>query len=292
MKIFFYFETSNEGRSTSAAVAKTQWRDSPFPVASQARHESVAPQGTCAPRNVVPTTASRGEGDDCAGPILGNARPHLNPMASEARHESVARQGTCASRNVVPQERTEDSDAQGVVGSAEPVSAAGLAGVAAPEDGRTRDGTADVPAGRGYADDADPPSPRGMLPKSKLGKGAPFSVSDELEKMDQPAHFYVAAAGRGRHSRAPGFGQHAPRLRRTGAGGAIGELRLFGKLRNAASQMAQKIGAVLHHFAPFPGCSRVFGNIFFRWGRRVRIRLITSAATKRSADPGAWFVLP
>ena len=38
----------------------------PVPVASQARHESVSPQETCASRNVVPTPGARGEGDDCA----------------------------------------------------------------------------------------------------------------------------------------------------------------------------------------------------------------------------------
>src|SRR6185437_2886373 len=33
-------------------------------MASQAHHKSVAPQGTCAPRNVVPAQ-SRGESDSC-----------------------------------------------------------------------------------------------------------------------------------------------------------------------------------------------------------------------------------
>jgi hypothetical protein len=50
----------------------------------------------------------------------------------------------------------------------------------------------------------------------------------------------------------------------------MGELRLFGKLRSAASQMAPKIGGILRHFAPFPGCSRVFLELFFSTEARMR----------------------
>jgi hypothetical protein len=52
------------------------------------------------------------------------------------------------------------------------------------------------------------------------------------------------------------------------AGGGMGELRLFGKLRNPGSQMAPKIGGILRHLAPLCGYSRIIWKYFF--STRVR----------------------